>query len=288
VRVKKKSARVASTIVRVPGKGTRLNREQPGFTKNLTLPVTSLLWFIHASHSTWCVDSPWAERGGILLVAPPGQLKTTMLYSLEVYNDALCTSDINIRSMKSVRDMVLGGRYRSMIFGELEKLYARNPATAQNIESHLKQFVEEGLRHFSHEDSAIPIMPARAMVLAGMTPSMFAKQYTTWNENGFLRRFLCIQYVLDDEKVILNAVNNWQRINLKIPPAHPRFEIPYNLTKEESKFVMGLMDEQQHSTPAVLMKKVAVVLKTRHPKEWKTILEDLRPALGKNGARLVL
>jgi len=256
--------------------------------KGVTLPVSSLLWFIHAAHSSWCVVSPWKESGGILLTAPPGQLKTTMLYTLEVYNDALCTSDINIRSMKSVRDMVLGGRYKSIVFGELEKLYARNPATAQNIESHLKQFVEEGLRHFSHEDSAIPIMPARAMVMAGMTPSMFGRQYTGWNENGFLRRFICVQYVLDNEKAILAAVDRWTRIDFNVPLAQPRFELPYNLTEEESKFVMSLMDEQLHSTPTVLMKKIAVVLKNRHPKEWRKILEDMRPALGKNGARLTL
>jgi len=236
------------------------------------------------------VESPWSERGGILVTAPPGQLKTTMLYSLERYNDALCTSDINIRSMKSVRDMVLGGRYKSMVFGELEKLYARNPATAQNIESHLKQFVEEGLRHFSHEDSAIPIMPARAMVLAGMTPSMFGQHYTGWNENGFLRRFICIQYILDNEKAILDAVHRWSKINITTPvfQSNGSFMLPYNLTKEESRWVCDLMGEQQHSTPMVLIKKVAVVLKSQDERTWTKILFDLSPALGKNGAKLVL
>lgn len=278
----KKSARSS------PGGPGGRGHGKDGLKQSITLPVSSLLWFIHSAHASWCVESPWKESGGILITAPPGQLKTTMLYTLEVYNDALCTSDINIRSMKSVRDMVLGGRYKSIVFGELEKLYARNPATAANIESHLKQFVEEGLRHFSHEDSAIPIMPARAMVLAGMTPSMFGRQYTGWNENGFLRRFICVQYVLDDEKAILNAVDNWKRINFQVPPEQPRFQLPYNLTEEESKFVMKLMDEQLHSTPTVLLKKIAVVLKHRHPKIWRVILEDMRPALGKNGARLTL
>lgn len=271
-----------------PGPPGRLGKDQKGQGKAITLPVSSLLAFIHSAHSTWCVESPWKESGGILVIAPPGQLKTTILYTLEVYNDALCTSDINIRSMKSVRDMVLGGRYKSIIFGELEKLYARNPATAQNIESHLKQFVEEGLRHFSHEDSAIPIMPARAMVLAGMTPSMFGKQYTGWNENGFLRRFICVQYVLNDEKAILAAVDKWKRLNLVVPSEQPRYQLRYNLTEDDSRFVMRLMDEQLHSTPTVLIKKIAVVLKSRHPKEWRRILEDVRPALGKNGARLTL
>jgi hypothetical protein len=252
--------------------------------------VGTLLEVLHAAHYTWLVESPWEERGGIMLVAPPGQLKTTLVYTLEKCSEACTTSDINMISMKGLRDLVLAGRYKTICFGELEKLYARNPATAANIESHLKQFVEEGLRHFSHENSSVPIMPARALVIGAITPSAFGRNFTVWNENGFLRRFLRIQYVLKDEEVILNAVQNWKKIGLEIPIVinGNRAIIPYNLDSKESKFVMTILKEQPFSTPNVLLKRIAVVLKHSQPKRWREIITDLSPACGRNGALLEL
>jgi hypothetical protein len=250
--------------------------------------ISSLLSVIHAAHHTWLVDSPWNERGGILIVAPPGQLKTTTINTLEMYSDALSISDINVRSLKSIRDALLGSKYRTLAFGELEKLYARNPSTAQNIEAHLKQFIEEGLRHFSFEDSGVNAMPARALVIAGLTPSMFGKQYTAWVESGFLRRFLRIQYVMKNEKAIIDSVHKWKKISMPVMVEFQHASIPYNLNKEDSAFIMTIMKHESDSTPTVLLKKIACVLKTTQPKEWRKILADFAPSVGKNGALLIL
>lgn len=254
--------------------------------------IKSLLYILHAAHQSWLVESPWEERGGILIVAPPGQLKTTTINSMDSYSDVLCISDINVRSLKSIRDQIIGGRYRTIALGEMEKLYARNPATAQNIEATLKQFVEEGLRHFSFEDSAIATMPARALVIAGMTPSMFGRQFTSWNESGFLRRFLRIQYALADEKAILNSVHHWQKIIIDLNVKHilgdGRVVIPYNLTLEESKFLMQVMSSEPESTPTILLKKIACILKSINPKQWRDIIKDAAPSFGKSGAYLTL
>lgn len=259
--------------------------------QQIAMHISSLLSVIHAAHYTWLVQSPWEERGGILVVAPPGQLKTTTINSLEVYPDVLVISDINVRSLKSIRDQILGGRYRTLALGEMEKLYARNPATAQNIEATLKQFVEEGLRHFSFEDSAVAIMPARAFVVCGLTPSMFGKQYSAWNESGFLRRFLRIQYALKDEQAILEAVHKWKKITIAMPLAkllNSRLVIPYNLTQEESTFIMRIMKDEPESTPTVLLKKIACVLKMKDVKTWRHIIHDVSSSFGKNGAYLTL
>ena len=254
------------------------------------MKLESLLEVLHAAHHTWLVESPWEERGGILLVAPPGQLKTTLVYTLNSYAEACCTGDMNIISMKSLRNMVLGGRYKTLAFGEMEKLYARNPNTAANIESHLKQFVEEGLRHFSHEDSATPIMPARCFVVAGITPSAYGRMYTAWEESGFSRRFLRIQYVLKDEKQILDAIHKWEKILFDLPVYWNgnRAMLKYNLDEKESKWILGLMKEQPNSTPSVLIKRVAVVLKYKRPKDWRVIFKDVEASFGKQGALLEL
>lgn len=250
--------------------------------------VTSLLNILHAAHHTWLVESPWQERGGIMIIAPPGQLKTTTINTLEMYSDVLCLGDINVRSLKSIRDSILGGRYRTLAISEMEKLYARNPATATNIEAHLKQFIEEGLRHFSFEDSSVNTMPARALIVAGMTPSMYGKWAEAWTESGFLRRFIRIQYTLSDKEAILDAVHEWKKIAITIPISlQGRATVPYNLTLEESKFIMGIMHREKDSTPTVLLKKIACVLKLSQPKQWRKILSDFAPSVNQ-GAMLLL
>lgn len=248
-----------------------------------------MLHFLHAAHHSWLVESPWEERGGVLLIAPPGNLKTTMVFSLEMYAEARCLTDINIRTMKPIRDQIIGGRYRSLAFAEMEKLYARNPATAANVEAHIKLFVEDGLRHFSHEDPTAEIMPARCLVIAGITPSTFGAQITAWRESGFLRRFLRIQYVLEDEMALIDAIHKWKKIGFELPTEwNGRISIPYNLTDADSKFVLGMMRAQPDTTPNVLIKKIACVLKRRTPKSWKKIMIDVAPSLGSNGAMLEL
>lgn len=191
--------------------------------------------------------------------------------------------------MKPIRDQVLSGRYRTLAFGELEKLYARNLSTASNIEAHLKLFVEEGLRRFSHEDPDAEMMPARALVFAGITPGMFGQQITAWRENGFLRRFLRLQWVLEDENVLLDAVHAWKKVEFDLPTTwNGRLSIPYNLEEKESKWLISLIDGQREITPAQLLKKIACVLKKRKPDEWRKIMTDVAPAMSSNGALLSL
>jgi hypothetical protein len=231
-----------------------------------------------------------------MFVAPPGQLKTTLLFTLEPhtdgsgYADALCLGDVNIRSLGPIRDQVLGGRYHTLAFGEMEKLYARNPATAANVEAHLKQFVEEGLRQFSHEDPTTAVIPARCLVMAGITNYMFGKMIGVWNATGFARRFLRVQWVMKDENALLAAVHDWKKLTFDMPTVWngKRSHIPYNLDEKESKYCMTLMRDQRDVLPTILIKRVAVILKVKFPDTWKKILDDIAPALGRNGALLEL
>ena len=230
-----------------------------------------------------------------MIVAPPGQLKTTVCNTLSKFADAHIISDINLKTMPGLRSLVLAGRYRSIIFGELEKIYARNPATAQNVEAHLKQFAEEGLRHFSYEDNSTPVMPARALIIAGMTPSLYGRFSMVWRENGFLRRFLQVNYVLQNEQAIMDSIHKWQKLVFTEPILQSTngnglglLPMRYNLESAESRMVIDMMKEQPASTSTILLKKIAVVLKVALPKQWKAILQDFAPALGSRGAMLEL
>jgi hypothetical protein len=253
------------------------------------IKAISVIQFLHAAHHSWMVDSQWEERGGIMLIAPAGQWKTTMCYSLDGYSDALCLGDINIKSMHYIRDQILGGTYRTMVFGELEKLYARNPATAQNIEGVLKQLVEEGLRQFSFEDPRSARMPARALVVAALTPSIYGKNVSAWSESGFLRRFLRFRYTMHDPKIIMDAIEQWKKIVFDFPSVwNGRLHAKYTLEEKDAKFLRSIIRNQEESTPFVLLQKTACVLKLRLKDDWKNILEDIAPGFGKDGGLLTI
>jgi hypothetical protein len=263
---------------------TSIHRKGNAFVK-----VAPLLEFLHAAHHTWLVQSEWEERGGIMIIAPPGAWKTTLCYTLDSYTDAKCLGDVNIKSMHVLREQILSGTYRTLVFGELEKLYARNPATAANIEGVLKQLIEEGLRQFSFENPSASRMPARAMVLCAVTPSIYGKLMTAWVESGFLRRFLRMQYTMADPSALIDAIRNWKKIEFDMPSVWTRKqEIKFNLDKNDTAFIGKIMKYNSDSTPNVLMQKIACVLKYRKPDQWHAIIESVGDAMGRNGALLHL
>lgn len=225
------------------------------------------------------------------MVAPPGHLKTTIVNSLQTFPDALCLSDINIKSLALIRDDIMGGRFRTLAFGEMEKLYARNPNVASNIEAHLRQFVEEGMRNLSFEDSRMALRPGRCLVVAGMTPSMYGRRLSNWEANGFARRFLRLNWNLSNESLIMDAIDRWRKLELSrtiVLSWNGKAHMRYNLDEKESHMIRTLLKDQLHSTPFVLMKKTACVLKTKLPKEWSKVMQDVAEGLRRDGALLTV
>lgn len=224
-----------------------------------------------------------------MVIAPPGTFKTTSVYTLDSYSDALCLGDVNIKSMSYLRDQMVSGTYRTLVFGELEKLYARNPATAANIEGVLKQVMEEGLRHFSFENPLNARMPARALIVAALTPTIYGRMSTSWSESGFLRRFLRMQYVMADPKLIMDSVQRWEKLSFEVPTMwNGRHIIKYNLDDKDAAYLRSLLRHQSDSTPFVLLSKIACVLKHRNKETWKEIIKDVSEAFGKQGALMQL
>jgi hypothetical protein len=229
----------------------------------------------------------------MFLVAPPGCLKSTIIKNaLQCYPDALRLSDLNVQTLGYIKSSFVEGKYSTLAFGEFEKLYQRNPATAKNIEGHLKAMVEEGFGKQSFEDARSVNFETRILVIGGITPGCYQRMFTGWMENGFARRFLWCSYTLDDPDTIINAIDKWKSLNFgKSTKECPNNGvIDYTVTKAESSKIRGLLaGSSSLETPFVFMKKIFCVLKWRHkPKQAMAIMEDFSECIGEKPARLVI
>lgn len=258
----------------------------------------SLLEILDAAHLSQYVTSPYPQRGGIMIVGPPLSLKSTMVESaLCEYPNSLILSDINVNTLTQIKDDLASGCYPTIAFPAFEKLYQRNPSTAQNIEGYLMALVEEGFSRASFEDQRMAAIKARTLVIGAMTYSLYQQKYAAWSKSGFLRRFLWCVVKLQDVEKVMEAIHKWELlpldgINRRTPGNR---NIPYNLEMAESTKVRALMREQPpaSSTPYVLLKKIACVLKWKYANSkpevnYMKILGDFSESLKKQGANIVL
>ena len=259
------------------------------------MKASSVIEVISAAHLSRYVNSNvFQQRGGIFLVAPPGMLKSTLIKnSLICYPDALRLSDLNVQSLNYIKSSFIDGKYSTLAFGEFEKIYMRNPATASNLEGHLKAMVEEGFGKQSFEDQRATTFESRLLLVGGITPGCHQKMMTRWMADGFARRFLWCFYTLDDPSAIVDSIHKWKSLDFgkSVKEMPNNGTIPYSVTPKESSHIRTLIGYQPAmETTYVLMKKICCVLKWRHRsgKKAMEILEDFAECLGEKPARLVL
>lgn len=255
--------------------------------------ASTVIEFLSAVHQSKFVNGDFSQRGGVIIVAPPGTLKTTLIkLAIEDYPDALPLSDLNVNTLNQLKNSLIDQRYTTLGFGELEKLYQRNPATAANIEGHLKMLVEEGYSRASFEDQRAQSMAAKCAVIGGITPSCYSRMITKWLENGFARRFVFSSYTLANPDAIMDAIDKWKHISLGrvMLTAPGNKKIPYNVTADENKMIKQAVSNQPTlEGPFVLCKKTFCVLKWRHgAKKAVDIFEDFSESLESKGAQLEL
>lgn len=255
------------------------------------MKATSVIEVLSALHQTRHVRSEYEQRGGIIIVASPGTLKSTLIKcAVSSYHDALVLSDINVQTLSAMKNSLTAGRYSTLAFGEFEKLYQRNSATAQNIEGHIKALIEEGFSQSSFEDQRIGGSLARCAVIAGLTPDCYSRMFTRWESSGFLRRFLIVRWSLENEDLIVNAISKWKhldfgKVSLKSPA---NGIIEYKISEKENSHLLQSLDHQPgRETPFVLAKKIFCVLKWRYKvKKALDIWNDFAESLLKTGAKL--
>ena len=271
----------------------------------LLVKVESLIEVLVAGHLTSYVETPFPQRGGIFIVAPPAALKSTFIKTaLDPFPNSLVMSDINVRTMMQLRDDFCSNRYTTLAFTAFEKIYQRQEVTSSNIEGHISAMVEEGFRRGSFEDQRMILLEAHAFVVGGMIPALYRRKFTEWMESGFARRFLWCHYNLQNPDLVVDAIHQWKLLELTnlaisgLPPG----KIPFDVTESESSHIRSSLKFQPgRETPFVLMKKILSVLKWRYRRKAKTpkeredadrkanlTLRDFGRSLGQKGDNLII
>lgn len=259
-----------------------------------TLTMFEILDAFHLTKNL--VNSPFPQRGGMMLVAPPSALKSTMISkTLEDYPNALVLTDLNINTLVKLKGDLTSNRYSTLAFGEFEKLYQRHTSTSSNIEGSIKALVEEGFSRASFEDVRMGGLVARTCVIGGLTPDFHDKMYNGWLTSGFSRRFLWVLYGVSNPENLDESIHEWKLLDLAdgFERKYPGLKgIPFNITDTESRYLRTIINDQPgRTTPYVILKKLMSVLKWKHPKNngrAMEIMRDFAPSLSKNGGMLNL
>lgn len=265
------------------------------------LKIESLFRVLCALQYSYMVDSPYKQRGGVLLIAAPGNMKSTIVEKvIDPFPNALKYSDLTLKQLAVVRTAISNGIYQTLGFLELEKIYARNVSVAMNLEGVLKAMVEEGFSHFAFEDKRCWVPTARCYVVASVLDSLYRFHFPRWQENGFLRRFLQFKYNLSvpAREKVKDAHHRGELIEL--PPMFPiaTTNIKFDVSAEESRALSMLIgSDDMVFTPLNLLRKALSVLKwvdrmEKKPRSKKITpmeyLKDLRDGFGPFGGTLDL
>jgi hypothetical protein len=262
--------------------------------------VQDLLSLLSAVHLSSYVDSPFKDRGGLMMVGPPGVLKTTCVEFLDnSFPDALVLSDINVQSLAKIKERFSSGSIRSLVLPELGKIYQRHTSTSSNVEGTLQALAGEGFHSASFEDATIARLKARATVVAAMTGDTREKHASEWQASGFARRFLWALVSLQDPGALDRAVINGELLDIAVaeaPRIPPGGVIPNYTTREEREEIAGWCKYQPtpHTVQISLLIKAWAVLKwwtrqqRRSDKVAWTGLHRISAAFGKNGVELTI
>ncbi len=266
-----------------------------------SLPVNVLVEILCAMHLSSYVDSPFADRGGLMLVGPPSVLKSTLLGILDRnYNDAVSVSDINARNLNDLRDQIAAKTIRTLVVPEYAKLWDRHPYTSKNVEGTIRALVAEGFGHASFEDQRINRLKARVTLLSAMTPKFQADHFRDWEDSGFNRRFLWPLVRLHDPNLLERAVEEWRLIDFKIAhvPTVPASDSIPNLTTQHERAAMRQLVKYQpggsHALQVAVLVKIFAVLKWWYRMMHRSDQEAMRTVrlfgqtLGREGAELVI
>lgn len=265
----------------------------------MTLTANEFVELICAVHLSAFVEGPFTEHGGLMVVGPPGMLKSTFIEVLDKqYHDAVMLSDVNVQMLTQLRDAIANRNITTLVLPELAKLFERHANTAANVEGTLRAMAGEGFTAASFEDARINRLRARATIIGAMTPSTQAAHFKQWEESGFNRRFIWSLIRLSDPNILDQAVVEWRLVNFQVKhvPRHPVGSemIPNRTLREERVQLRNLVKYQpggSHSLQLQLLTKMLAVLRywydsvgdTRDP--MQTML-NFAPALGREGVEI--
>jgi len=158
------------------------------------MKIETFVRILTAAHYAYHVEGPEKLRsvhGGIMLIAPPGHLKTAIIKaSLEPHAGVLGLSDLNVQGMGRLRHSIANGKITTLTFYEFAKLYQRNESVSSNLEGVLSALVDENYHKLAFDIHEAHTLPCGALVVGAMVPDFYEFRLRFWEPSGFARRFM--------------------------------------------------------------------------------------------------
>jgi hypothetical protein len=204
-----------------------------------------------ALHFASLVTGPIDDNSGLMLVAPSGSLKSSLLMALGNLYSETCVCDSNWYYGKLIKQKALfyNRSRRSLIIPELSSIYAGDPRTGGRMEQMLQQMSGEGSQ--STNSNKADRYEMRAQIFGAMTPEFEKKKEEAWEE-GFRRRFLWAHIAMENDEILLDYLTAWRRAEIElsqpiIEPAQKR--IPNMVTYHERQVIRKLLEPQKDFGP---------------------------------------
>lgn len=230
-------------------------------------------------HLASYVESPFNDRGGVMLVGPPSVLKTAFLDVLEnSYSTAVSMSEINARQLADMSPTFYNNAIRSIIFPDVENLYGGDPRTAGRLERALMALTGESRRVVAYdEDARFQKFQSRCTIFGAMTEKFFRRNARRWEDTGFHRRFLWCVFTLKDANILMDAVERWMLADIgdiRIPKEPTNGVIRNSLKDEERAEIRSWLDirERPHEIRFQLLCKATCALRDHYTK--RRIMKD--------------
>jgi hypothetical protein len=254
----------------------------------------SLCEVISAAHLSRYVEGPINDRGGLILVAPPGHMKTTAAEILREYTGVTIVSNVTVTSLTAMKDDFLAASTTTLVFSDIANIYRRHGSVSSNIEGVIMGLAGEGFRKPAFSDQRIQAVPARCLIIGCATPKFVEGKEGEWQDSGFYRRFIWARYLLSNPEVLEEALKRWKRYEIeemfRIKAVNGR-PILYSLSDSEQDIVYhSLRFMKDRKTSIVLAQKILSVMKwkfrqgTRASDIWSDFAESLTP----DGAKVSL
>jgi len=266
-----------------------------------TITVSDFLEVICALHFASLVPGPIDDASGLMLIAPSGSLKSSLLMVLSsLYPDTcVCDSNWYYGKLLKMRGAFYNGGKRSIVIPELSSIFAGDPRTGGRMEQMLQQMAGEGSISTQETDSRWERYEMRAQVFAAMTPEFANKKNRGWEE-GFHRRFLWAHLAMQNDEVLMDYLTAWRRAEIEVsqPMIEPAQKfIPDLLNYSEKMKVRRMLEAQKdfgpNHTRFVFLCRALSVLKWHYKRiaSKKRALDTLRKfsvCLSRRAALLII
>lgn len=217
-------------------------------SKHPTITIPTFLDTLCALHFAALVPGPIDDASGLMIVAPSGSLKSSLLMALAALypETSVCDSNWYYGKLLNMKAAFYNGGKRSIIIPELSSIYAGDPRTGGRMEQMLQQMAGEGSVATQAADSRWERYEMRAQVFGALTPEFAAKKHKGWEE-GFHRRFLWAHLAMENDEVLMDYLTAWKRAEIEVsqPMIEPAMKAIPNLLSYADKMEVRKMLEPQ-------------------------------------------